>query len=523
MTDLLLEGGYRAVLALHLGALALLSAWGLGRALRSLSPGERAALSGLLVVGGLLAFSTPARPVVYFDEFFYVSIARNMATTGRAEPLLWQGHPPELRRVGHFQPPYPQGWPFLLSLAVPPGTPPGAALDEPRAWDRAVPVGRLLLAALPALAFLAGVRRFPLPVAAAGSAALLALPTVLHLAGSDAAECGALFFLALSATALSGFLRQPTGPGLGWLVLAATAAAEMRPEGLLVVPALLAVAAPAARELSRGTRLAWLAVAAALAFPPVAVMAGHDPTLAHHFEATPRAGFTPWGNRLANLANNARFFLDGRLWPLPMSLLALAGLAEARRPGNRALALVPAAWLGAVTLFLSWYPFGDYGAVNSLDTWRFAHHAVLPMGLLAALGATALVRAGRLPALAAAGLLGLALLAPWTHRGFMEAPHPLEPLGELAGQVARQREGRLVVVEAPEYACYLREGFGLPAVLAPVPRVPPSGMLLFAVDEGRDLPDPEAWGRSDLVPWALERRSVPAAAVFELRPAPGGP
>ncbi len=518
MSELLLDGGYVRVLALHLGALAAFTLWGLGRAVRGLDRWALAALLGLILVSGAMAIRLPDGPAVYYDEFFYVSIASNMATTGRAEPLLWEGLPPRVRQVGHFQPPYPQGWPFLLSLAVGPASPPQAGLVEPSPWQRGVLVSRLLMASLPPLLFLAAVRRFRPPLAVAGALALTALPFVLRFSAFAGAESGALFFMVLSLVALDAFLREPGPFNLGWLVLAAASVGEMRPEGLLYAPALLAVAMPAAGAVSWRVRAAWLAVAGLLVVPPLVVMLSHDPSLAHHFEATPRSGFTVWGNRLANLGNNALYFVVNRFWPLPLSLLALVGLAGAGRLGSRAPAWAAAGWVLAITLFLSWYPFGDYGAVNSLDTWRFGHHVALPMLFLALLGAELLVRSGRPGALLAGALLLWALSSPWLHRDFLSRPHPLDPQDGLVAIARQELQGGFVVAEAPEYFCFLRYRHGLPAILAPVDSVPAGGLLLFAVDEGSGLPDLEAWADFDLEPLALEQEVRPPAALFRVRP-----
>jgi hypothetical protein len=120
--------------------------------------------------------------------------------------------------------------------------------------------------------------------------------------------------------------------------------------------------------------VAWLLVGGFLLVPPGLVMAGHDPTLAHHFQIVPRGGFSLWGNRLANLANNGFYFLLNRIWPVSLTLLALVGLSPLAPSSQRRVALLAAGWVGTITLVLSWLPFGDYGAVNSWDTWRFGYH-----------------------------------------------------------------------------------------------------------------------------------------------------
>ncbi len=517
MVDFLLEGGYVRALALHLGALALFTLWGAARAVRGLDRRDLAAWLGAILVSGTVAWSLPARPAVYYDEFFYVAIARNMATTGRAEPLVWTGWPPRPRPTGHFQPPYPQGWPFLLALAVGPDEAPQAGRVEEPAWGRAVLVSRMLLAALAPLAFLAAVRRFRWPLALAGSLALVALPLVLRLSGSAGAENGSLFCIVLALLALESFLRRPDSFGLGWLVLASTAVGEMRPEGLFYVLALMVLAWPSVRALSWRVRGAWSVVLGLLAAPPLIVMGSHDPSLAHHFQAIPRGGFTVWGNRLANLENNALYFLVNRLWPLPLTLLALVGLGSASPRPLRSPAAAAAGWVVAITLFLSWYPFGDYGAVNSLDTWRFGHHVAVPMLMLALLGARTLVLSGRVGALVAGMLFLWALASPWVFRDFLQEPHPLAPQDDLVATARRELGAGVVAAEAPEYACFLRYRHGLPAILAPVVGVPSGGLLLFAVDEGRGLPDLDAWSRFELDPLDLEQEVRPAAALFRVR------
>ncbi len=347
----------------------------------------------------------------------------------------------------------------------------------------------------------------------------MGLPFVLRLSSFAGAEAGSVFCLVLAVLALESFVRRPGAFGLGWLVLAATAVAEMRPEGLLYVTILLGLAWPSARELSWRVRGAWLVVGGMLAAPPLIVMGSHDPSLAHHFQAIPREGFTVWGNRLANLGNNALFFVQNRLWPLPLTLLALVGLGGSGARPLRGLAGVAVAWILAMTLFLSWYPFGDYGAVNSLDTWRFAHHVAVPGLVLALLGARVLVSSGRPGALVAGALLLWTLASPWVFREFLAGAHPLTPQDGLVATARQELQGGFVVAQAPEYFCFLRYRHGLPAILAPVDEVPAEGLLLFAVDEGQGLPDWEAWSAFELDPLDLEQQVRPAAALFRVRSA----
>jgi len=520
LTTFLIDGGYVSVLAWHLTALAGVSAWSLLRVVRRLGRATLATVLGLSLFGILAAVQMEARPAVYYDEFFYVAIAKNMATSRRAEPLLFEGLPPRVREVGHFQPPYPQGWPYLLSLALGPASPPQPGRIEVSSWEEALLVSRALCAALPPLFFLAARRRFSMPVAVASAMALAMLPIVLRLSGSAGAETGALFFMVLSWLALECFRGEPCSLNLGWLVLSAAALAEMRPEALLYVPCLLGLAAGGMRTLKRWVWVAWLVVGGILLAPPGLVMCGHDPTLAHHFQVVPRGGFSLWGNRLANLVNNGFYFVLNRIWPVSLTLLALVGLSPMASSSLRRFAFLAVGWIGTITLILSWLPFGDYGAVNSLDTWRFGHHVALPGVLAAAAGAEALTRRGGVGrALAGLAFLGV-MLAPWTHRGFLQQAHPLLRQDGLVASLRSELSGGIAVAEAPEYFCYLRYRHGLPVTLAPVAGVPEGGAVLFAVDEGPGLPDLEAWKAFDLEPLALDQELRPPAGLFRLRARP---
>jgi hypothetical protein len=250
-------------------------------------------------------------------------------------------------------------------------------------------------------------------------------------------------------------------------------------------------------------------------------MGGHDPTLAHHFQVVPRGGFSLWGNRLANLANNGLYFLLNRIWPVSLTLLALVGLSPVAPSAQRRVALLAAGWVGVITLLLSWLPFGDYGAVNSLDTWRFGHHVALPGVLAAAVGAEALTRRGALGrALAGLALLWV-MLAPWTYRSFLQQSHPLLRQDRLVATLRSELGEGMALAEAPEYFCYLRYRHGLPVTLAPVAELPRGGAVLFAVDEGAGLPDLEAWKAFDLEPVALDQELRPPVGLFRVHARPG--
>ncbi|NDD27784.1 MAG: 3-deoxy-7-phosphoheptulonate synthase [Proteobacteria bacterium] len=125
---------------------------------------------------------------------------------------------------------------------------------------------------------------------------------------------------------------------------------------------------------------------------------------------------------LANLTENALFFVDGRVLPAWLTAAAALGIVMlARERRTRRLAFL-LGWIGLFTLALSPFPFGDFAAAHSLDTWRFSVQVSLPLLILGAHGVDGAARAlDRLPALAAAG--GMAL---WM--GLATATEFLEPI-----------------------------------------------------------------------------------------------
>lgn len=445
----LVGGGYVAVLALHaLLLVGLLAAR--RREVGEVRMQPRMALRGtavaLLALGVRLGL--PATPQVYFDEFYYLSTARHI----RAEATIT----PSRSQVP--MPPYPQGWPLLL-----------AASGE-RSYAAAVALQKALgvATALAAFAMLAGES---LAAATYAGAAMAVLPVLLRLACGASAEGSSVLFVVL---ALWACRSQRFRPGLAGALLAGGAvawAAHFRPENLLYAPLFLAVA--------RGSRGMSTLLCAAFIFPDLAILLEGARGLhaADHFVAVPRPGFSSMGaNAIANLGNNAAFLFDGRILPLWITALALLGSWMLWRQRHRLPLAFYWAWIVGFTVVLSPFPFGDFRAAHSTDTWRFSWHVTLPLVLLGARAVERLAR-GWWAAVAAA-----VLVTPWLYAGWVAEPHPMAGMWDAARQAAREIGDGVATVPDDNLAMMLEAGCGV--------RV---GSGAYLVQPGSELP--AGWDR----------------------------
>ncbi|MCR5663227.1 MAG: hypothetical protein K6G50_14045 [bacterium] len=325
-TDFLLQGGYVRLLMVHFLAAAIFSLIGIFYALR-VKPWRDTLIFAALIALGSSAFLSKDAPQVYYDEFFYVSVAANMKTRLCAEPLIWQDMPPHVREMGFFQPPYPQGWPFLLSLGLSTVKAPEPGTHEEPIWKKALLPSRCLHLLMPGLLYLFLRRRFDCLPSALAALLFIGLPLERLLAGCAAAESGALFCLLVVCLAYEELRCGRKVWQLLWLYLAASALAEMRPEAM--IPAFGAAALGTFNMFgkTKGKNI-WLSLALCAVFflPPFIVMGSHDASLDHHFQSVPRAGYTMMQNRLANLGGNAMFFVSDKIWPAGITVLALIGI-----------------------------------------------------------------------------------------------------------------------------------------------------------------------------------------------------
>lgn len=369
---------------------------------------------GMVFLGGALLrlWWAPHSPQVFFDEFNFLEAGRGLALDGHY--LVPRPHD-EGRLV-----PIPPAWSFWLSLAFRVTGPTyGAVLFEALA---------LAILSLP-LAFLVGWLLFGRPVPAVALALFLAvLPVHLRMSGSAALETGSFFWLLLTWVAVLAWQRERRP---AWLYAAGTAAAWMmnwrmeNPFAILPVLGLAAILLDPQPLRTLRCRHLYLALAGAFALAAPGIVAdlyglGSDFYLFYGSEA----------DRLEqvrqNVGNNLRYWFDGRIHPLEITVLAGLGVAW-WRPFRR-----PLAWLSWTVLLHAFYtmtPSADFGLHHTLDSWRNALQPALGLMVLAAAGCEALhswlsapvPRRLLKPSLA---LLALAFLAlPLRSGAFVHARH----------------------------------------------------------------------------------------------------
>lgn len=365
------NGSFLAATALLLAIGSILVARSLVGPIRTRLPGRTPLLLPLLFIGGTLATATiaPQTHRIFYDETIYLNIGQNLALLDRAQLCNAGGTEHGQFRCDH--PEYnkqPNGYPFLTSLLFRlVGVSERAAFYLNNTLLGGMAAGALLL-----ILALGGSWRAGL---AAGLVVILN-PQNLHWFNTTAAEPAAALFVALAAGAAL-ITRARPAPTTWLLVTAATALAlTFRPESLLLAPLLLI---PLGRPIARQPRAFLLALLLlALLTLPHAL---HLDLFRNH----------PWGsseqtlgfqNFLSNLTSNGLHHLDNRLFPLPVTLLALTGLFATRIPAwHRLLLLVWFLLFWGVFLF---FYAGSYGYGADI---RFSLLSALPLALLAGFGA----------------------------------------------------------------------------------------------------------------------------------------
>ena len=446
---------------------------------------------GLLVaaVAAALRFSLPASPQVVYDEFWYLSTARHMRCTGAATPYIVRDGTGVAPPGDEFRPPYPQGWPWLETVIAGSGG----------AWARAVTLQRGVGVAA-CVALFAAFAAESLVAAAYTGLGLAILPAFVRLGQGASAEGASALFVILALWAARSQRWRP-GPAGALLALASLAwALQMRPENILYLPLFLPVAflrtsgdtdadaspdemetdpeatpidaSAASGRFGSGLGMAGWAIGLGLFVlfvgADLSIMAdgAAGPHASDHFVAQPRPGFATWqANMVANLRENGLFFFDGRVLPRWVTAMALLGVAMLARRGWFMAIGWFFGWIGLFTLALSPYPFGDFPAAHSADTWRFSVQVSLPLLMLGGRGVEWAVRGARrgqtMLMLAALGVpMALSVGAYWD---FVTAPNPRIATWTDLEQVAQRVDGP-VWVSDDSVAVALQEGFGLDVV-----------------------------------------------------------
>ncbi|MCL5035675.1 MAG: glycosyltransferase family 39 protein [Chloroflexi bacterium] len=431
MDVILLNGGYLFfLLVLFSGLLVLLIIQ--GKRLISRFTTIPAWVWGVLFLitigGGYLRFSAPHALQIYFDEFYYISTGENMARNGHAS-YFWENTPEgKIKSCPYFYPPYPPGWSFLLSMwdhVFPPGLP-GARILNILLSTLTIPVLFLSI-------FLLWKKAVP---ALCGAVFLAVLPVAVKLAPSAAPEVGSFFFLVLALLCALN-LRESEGMPLGARLLSIAAFGmylQMRPENLLLAPFY------AAALWKKHTRID-LFILFLLAVPVLSVFASaiYITRLSENFASVPRPGISgELSQFMFNLKNNLLFFVSKK-HPVIMDIFFMGGLILGLAPGLlppdkeeggtdaglKKKTIFILIWGGAFLIFFSMFPFGDFSARLSFDSWRTSLAVYLPFILLSSLGTLAVMRLpmGRS---SLSFLMLFILLTPLFYSGFIKAKHPQE-------------------------------------------------------------------------------------------------
>jgi len=344
---------YPAALALLLAGWAAL----LARALRRLRRGY--ALAAIVLVGLALRLAAGPGPLVYYDEFEHLDIARHLASSGAFAGTLVGG------LDGYdvlARPTWPGGHHVALALFLKLG-------GDAFVWSA-------LLSSLSAVfVFWAALELFEDERGALGAACVwILLPLAVRYGRASDLTSSSLFWIAASLAALHARAKDPALNAFCAVTLAY--AVQVRPENFLLV---------GYAALLRAPLVVMLPALAAAAFPAAIALANRADALPGYSAATT----APLSHLARNIVPNLRFFAArAEFWLLiPPALLA----AVTKRPAARLVALS--------TAFLLLYGAFFRGRFESGTEDRYALAVALPLAVAANLGGAALPAA-----LLAAGL-----------------------------------------------------------------------------------------------------------------------
>lgn len=380
-------------------ALAAAVAADLRRAIERRDAGGMAIAAALAL--GLTLLLAPRTNRIFYDEQIYQNIGQNLADSKRAQMCndgTMRDGRLDCRRGEYNKQPY--AWPHVLSLTY--------RAFGPRIATAFV-VNAIAMALTVCAVYLIVLLLFSDRVAAFFAALLFALlPEQLIWSASAASEPSASLAAAAAVLAAACFIHWRTSVSLAGAAVATAYAVQFRPESFLIVPVIVLLLWQRARDEFARPRLWW---AGLLFLALVAVHAGH--MVAVRGER--------WGtadDRVSlryvstNLRANGGFYLrDPRFSPL-VTLLAVFGLARARRQAGRlAIACYFLLFFGITLIFYA--GSYDYGA----DV-RYSLATYPSLAIAAGLGVSWIVgwsgrvqpRVPAVPLLAAAAVLQFAWL-----------------------------------------------------------------------------------------------------------------
>jgi len=343
---------------------------------RSLSEARWPLLLGSAAAFLAVSFLPPRTHRIFYDEDIYQNVGQNLLFRSRAEMCnegtLEHG---EFRCFASEYNKEPNGFPFLLSLAFR-----FRGVDEGSAHL----LNKLLFSLGVGVAGWAGLLLFGARQAAiAASAIYLLTPENLLWGATVAVEPGAATFAGLAVCSFLLFLREKT-VATGLLAASSLAfAAQFRPESGLLIP--LVAAALLAERAPSSWRDRWgdsqVIAAGFLTFFLLLPHLAHLWAVRGEGWGAAATGKFDWQYVAANLRTNARFYVEGKEYPVFFTVLALLGLFGGGRLGARAVA---AAWF--LLFFAVFIPFHAGSYRYGADV-RFSVVSAMPLAVLAGGGA----------------------------------------------------------------------------------------------------------------------------------------
>ena len=348
-------------------------------------------MGGLAAVAmAMVLFVAPRTNRIFYDEHIYQGVGQNMADVRLAQVCNdGQIAGGRLRCANGEYNQQPYAYPHLLSLVY--------RITGAREWV-AFAVNAMVMSLTVCAVYLLAWSLFGDRAAAGFAALLIALiPEQVMWSATAAVEPSASLACTVALLCAAAYVRRGGWLGSAALVISSAYAVQFRPESILVVPIVAALAWPRLRTDFAMPRGWWMAVAAlALMAVPIA-----------HLFAVRDAGWGTDAPRFSlsyvasNLRVNGLFYLFDERFPVAVTLLAAAGLWTHRAAREcRLIALYFLVFFGIYLLFYA--GSYDYGA----DV-RYSILTYPPLAVLGGLGAARVARWGArlVPAVPAAAIV----------------------------------------------------------------------------------------------------------------------
>jgi hypothetical protein len=383
---------------------------GLVRAVRGVRVGAWMWIFWIFNCGAALRiFWTLRLPQVYYDEISFLQTSKSLALQGLNNMGSLGGEPSLLFL------PCPMGWQYLVALVFK-----AVGVDVASAANFSC-----LLSCLDVfIAFLAVYLLFRDERWALGSALLVAVhPVTLRLSGSMALENGSLFFLLVSVLFLALYVESRSGAALASFFLSLGWLGNMRMENAFtLIPLLLILLVIRDGDLRATVRnpLTWcgfLLMGASL-FP---ALVSDWYGLATRFYYFHESRALMKAHISMNFVHNFLYWVENRIHPLVMTMLAAAGSFFLRRKDF----IFWVSWFFLLIIYYSMNPSCDFALSHTLDSWRNALHPLVAVFILAGAGFSAVgLMARPVRKIVTALLLAILLLVPWQFEEFVHTRHP---------------------------------------------------------------------------------------------------